>query len=86
MSNVIWILNEDEKVEIQKLFEKKIALENLINVIDPSNDTMYNKITTDYAKITGMFQKWWTQTSERYNWESGEHWSVNFDTNEVIVE
>lgn len=86
MSKVIWTLSENDKNEIQELFEKKTALENLVKAIDPSNEIIYNKLVTDYSKITSLFQKWWSETSKKYNWVSGEHWSVNFDTNEVTVE
>lgn len=86
MGKVIWTLTGNEKIEIQNLYEKKLALENLINVIDPLNEIIYNKLITDYGKIMRLFQKWWSDTSQKYNWESGINWAIDFETNDVIVE
>lgn len=85
MNKAIWTLTEEEKNEIQELYEKRIALENLVNIIDPANEALYNKLTGDYGKIIVQFQKWWSETSEKYNWEKGMNWFVNFETSEVML-
>ena len=84
MNKVIWKLTEDEKKEIQQLFEKRIALENLVNIIDPKNEDLYDKIITDYGKTMENFQNWWSAMGKKYEWE-GQNWTVNFDTNEVSL-
>lgn len=84
MNKVIWKLTESEKNEIQELYDKKIALENLINSINASNEELYNKLTTDYKNNMTLYQKWWAEISEKYNWEKGAIWTINFTTNEVI--
>ncbi len=85
MSKVIWKLTEEEKVEILNLYERKIALENLSNLLNPDNEKLYNKFVADYGKALSEFQNWWARTSRKYSWE-GQHWRIDFDTNEVILE
>jgi CXXX repeat modification system protein len=85
MNKTIWTLTEEEKNDIQVLYEKRIALENLINIIDPTNEALYDKLTDDYRKTVAKFQKWWDDIGQKYNWEKGNNWSVDFETNEVIL-
>lgn len=83
MSKVIWTLSDDDKKEIQNIFEKKLALENLVKIIDANNQEMYDKLISDYRRTLCQFQDWWTRNSQKYKWE-GQNWSINFDTSEVI--
>lgn len=83
MGKVVWTLTKEELNEIQELFEKKLALENLIKIIDPTNEKMYIKLTTDYGQNMRLFQKWWSDISRKYKWEGG-NWSINFETYEVL--
>ncbi len=84
MNNVVWTLCEDEKKEIEKLYEKKFALENLLKIIDTTNEKLYSKLISDYGITLKEFNKWWFFTSKKYNWE-GKNWYINFETNEVIA-
>lgn len=84
MDKVVGKLTEDEKKEILALFEKKIALENLVNIIQPSNEKMYEKLTLDYGSVMRLFQEWWSNTSRKYCWE-GQSWYINFENNEVLM-
>lgn len=84
MSNVVGTLNNEEREEIEDLYEKKIALENLIKIIDVSNETLYSKLIKDYGNTVKLFQNWWVVTSCKHNWE-GKTWTINFDNNEVLT-
>lgn len=84
MKKVIWKLSVDEKDEILDLFERKVALENLSKIIEPDNEKLYNRFISDYGKTVTEFQNWWRKTSEKYDWE-GKDWSIDFDTNEVLM-
>lgn len=85
MGKVVHILKDDEKNEIEELYEKKIALENLCKIIEPSNEKMYKKLIEDYGKIMFLYTNWWNKMSNCYQWE-GENWYINFSTQEVIIE
>ncbi|HOJ09936.1 MAG TPA: CXXX repeat peptide modification system protein [Clostridiales bacterium] len=85
MNKVVWKLSDDEKKEIQNLFEKKIALENLVKIIDPANEKLYNKLISDYGTTVRLFEQWWTVTSQKNKWE-GKNWRINFETNEVLAQ
>lgn len=84
MRNVVGILTEQEKCEIQDLYEKKIALEHLSKIIDAeTNGNLYKKLIKDTGETLRLFQNWWQKTSQVYHWE-GENWYIDFETNEVI--
>lgn len=81
---VVWKLSKKEEAEISDLFEKKIALENLAKVVDASNDSLYSKIIKDYGHVLALFDRWWDEMSNKYNWE-GNTWKIDFVTKEVII-
>ena len=39
----IWVLTDEEVYVIEELYEKKIALENLIKILEPYNQELYEK-------------------------------------------
>ena len=51
MDKVCYNLNEEELEEIENLYEKKVALENLSRCIDPDNEKMYQKLVNDYTSV-----------------------------------
>lgn len=87
MEKYVWKLSEEEVSEIRKLFEKKVALENLVKIIDPENQKLYAKVTEDYTTLLSQYQGWWGTMSQKYNWERSEKggWTVNFETCEVFL-
>ena len=86
MDKVICNLTENEKKEIEDIFEKKIALENLSKLPDiMSNEGLYNKLISDYGKTTLLFQKWWKKATEKYKLE-GKEVRVDFETSQIIEE
>jgi CXXX repeat modification system protein len=87
MNRVISSLRDDEFKEIQELYEKKIALENLLKIIEPENDALKEKFISDYGFVLRKFQEWWTKTSKKYEWEqiAGFNWSIDFDNQEVFL-
>lgn len=83
-NRVIWKLKEEEKNEIEELFERRIALENLIKCIDSDNNELYEKIIKDYSSVLKKYNAWWSNMSQLYAWE-GVDWRINFETSEVIL-
>jgi CXXX repeat modification system protein len=82
---VVWKLSEEDFEDIQDLYEKKLALENLTKIIDVKDSELYGKLVKDYGTTLHKFNNWWNLTSEKYKWE-GRNWWVNFDTKEIISE
>lgn len=66
------------------LIWKKIALENIIKIIEPNNESLYNKVVFDYGITLKEFEEWWANMSKKYNWE-GVNWRIDFQTNEIIL-
>ena len=85
---IVGKVTEDEKREIQELYEKKLALENLLKIIDSSNEQMYVKLVADYGSTMRLFQEWWNKMHITYNWKSekDKSWNINFETNEVSLQ
>ena len=80
---VIWKLTDEECEEIEDLFEKKNAYENLIKIVDVDNDKIYQKLISEYSKTLSNFNAWWSNYSKKYNWE-GTNWVIDFINKQVL--
>lgn len=80
---VIWDLSDEDFTEIQDLFEKRLALENLINVVDVKNTELHDKVVKDYGETLHKFNDWWPAKKAQYNWD-GDNWWLNFDTKQIM--
>lgn len=76
---------DEEKKELQELFEKRTALETLLKCIDLNDSILYEKIIEDYAGVQKKFDHWWSEMYKKYNWETGDSWQIDFNTNEIIT-
>ncbi|QAT61441.1 CXXX repeat peptide modification system protein [Acidilutibacter cellobiosedens] len=81
---VVWELSEEDSNEIQDLFERKIALENLVKIVDLKDSDIYEKLLKDYGKTIREFEDWWKTKSSEYKWE-GSNWWVDFTKNQVLT-
>lgn len=81
---VIWDLSDEDFKTIENLFEKRLALENLTKIIEPSNTELYEKVVVDYGKTMRQLQVWWTTMSTQHQWP-GTNWRVNFETQQVMA-
>lgn len=80
----VWKLNNQEFQEIEDLFEKKIALENLTKIIDGDNQKLYDKLIKDYGKTVRQFDSWWDNMAKKYDWE-GSGWWLDFETKKIMA-
>lgn len=80
---VVWKLSEKDFEDIQNLYEKKLALENLTKIMNATDSELYERLIEDYGKTLYQFNHWWKEMSEKYNWE-GSNWWIKFETQEVI--
>lgn len=90
---IVGHVTEEEKQIIEKLFERKLALGELMQTIcSPSfaieeKDNAYERIVNDMGKTTLEFNAWWDDKASKYKWKScaNRHWHIDFATNEIFI-
>lgn len=87
MKKVIGRVTEDEKNEVQTLFERRNGLNELSQILTVENEALYEKLVKDLGETGTKFQNWWNRMGEKYNWESAEggNWEINFETCEIYL-
>lgn len=87
MKKIIGRVTEEEKNEIQALFERRNGLNELSKILTVENEALYEKLVTDLGETGAKFQNWWNRMGEKYNWESAEggNWEINFETCEIYL-
>ena len=87
MKKVIGRVTEEEKNEIQALFERRNGLNELSQILTAENEALYEKLVKDLGETGAKFQTWWNSMGEKYNWESAEggNWEINFETCEIYL-
>lgn len=80
-------VTEEEKNEIQQLFERRNGLNELAKILTADNTELYEKLVKDMGETGTRFQNWWDRISAKYQWEADEngHWEINFDTCEIFL-
>lgn len=83
MRQNICTIKDSECQEIQELYEKKLAYENLTKILSPNqNNEMYNRLITDYGVVIRQFSEWWDRIFATYNLSSGEYY-IDFSSKEI---
>lgn len=84
---IVGSVTEQEKNEIQTLFERRNGLNELAMILTADNDAMYEKLVKDMGETGLKFQNWWDTMANKYQWESAEggHWEINFETCEIYL-
>ena len=87
MKKIISRVTEEEKNEIQALFERRNGLNELSQILTIENEALYEKLVKDLGETGAKFQDWWERMGEKYNWESAEdgNWEINFETCEIYL-
>lgn len=87
MKKIISRVTEEEKNEIQALFERRNGLNELSQILTIENEALYEKLVKDIGETGAKFQDWWDRMGEKYNWESveGGNWEINFETCEIYL-
>ena len=87
MKKTIGKVTEQERNEIQALFERRNGLNELAKILTSDNAELYERLVKDMGETGTKFQNWWDSMAQKYNWESAEngHWEINFDTCEIIL-
>ena len=84
---VIGQVTEEEKNEIQALFERRNGLNELAKILTADNAELYEKLVTDIGVTSSKFQRWWDVMAQKYQWEMVEagNWEINFETCEIYL-
>lgn len=87
MKKVIGKVTEQERNEIQALFERRNGLAELAKILTADNAELYERLIMDMGETGSKFQNWWDTMAQNYQWESAEggHWEINFDTCEIVL-
>ena len=84
---VIGHVTEDEKNEVQMLFERRNGLNELAKILTADNTELYDRLVKDMGETGTKFQDWWDRMGEKYQWESNPDgsWEINFSTCEIYL-
>ena len=87
MKKLIGKVTEEEKKEIQTLFERRNGLNELAKILTVENELLYEKLVKDIGETSSKFQSWWDRMSKQYNWERAENgnWEINFDSCDIYL-
>lgn len=80
-------VTEEEKTQIQRLFERRNGLNELGKILSPDNNELYERLIRDLGETTSKFQQWWDSMYSKYQWENAENgnWEIDFQTNEILL-
>lgn len=84
---VVGQVTEEEKNEIQALFERRNGLNELAKILTSDNVELYERLVKDMGETGTKFQQWWDRMAQKYQWESAEggNWEINFSTCEILL-
>ena len=84
---VVGKVTEEEKGEIQQLFERRNGLNELAKILTADNTELYEKLVSDLGETGIRFHASWDRMSAKYQWEAieGGNWEINFDTCEIYL-
>lgn len=87
MKKVIGKVTQEEKQEIQSLFERRNDLNELAKILTADNAELYERLVRDMGETGTRFQSWWDRMAAKYHWENadGGNWEINFDTCEIYL-
>lgn len=87
-------VNETEKNEILRLYEKILALKevsqtiNNVEVDKERKERLVNKINTELPIVEKLYNDWWHCKTNNYLWKKDKDgkWSINFSNNTIYFE
>lgn len=87
MRKIVGKVTDEEKNEIQTLFERRNGLNELAKIVTSDNNELYEKLVKDLGETGTKFQNWWNRMGEKYQWESidGSNWEIDFDTCNIYL-
>lgn len=87
MKKEVGRVTEDERDEIQSLFERRNGLNELAHILTADNTDLYERLVKDLGETTSKFQNWWNRMASKYQWESSEdgNWEIDFNECKIYL-
>lgn len=87
MKKEVGRVTEEERDEIQRLFERRNGLNELARILTPDNEELYERLVADMGTSSGRFQEWWDRMSGKYRWESSQdgNWEIDFESCRIFL-
>lgn len=87
MNKTVGKVTEQERDEIQTLFERRNGLNELAKILTPDNKELYERLVKDLGETSTKFQAWWDRMATKYEWESAEggNWEIDFDSCAIVL-
>ncbi len=87
MNKTVGKVTEQERDEIQTLFERRNGLNELAKILTPDNAELYERLVKDLGETSTKFQAWWDRMATKYEWESAEggNWEIDFDSCAIVL-
>ena len=87
MKKEVGRVTEQERDEIQALFERRNGLNELAKILTPDNTELYERLVVDLGKTSVDFQDWWSKMAKKYSWESDENgnWEIDFNSCSIYL-
>lgn len=87
-------VTEDEKEEVLMLYERKSAIKELFLTLSSQylteweKENLKDRIIEDMTKANSLYEKWWRDKREKYNWKLREtgQWLIDFRTREIYLD
>lgn len=87
MRKEVGTVTEQERDEIQCLFERRNGLNELAKILTADNEELYERLVKDLSETTAKFQNWWDSMAQKYQWESAENgnWEIDFNNCSIYL-
>lgn len=85
MKKSVGRVTDEERDEIQSLFERRNGLSELAKILTADDTALYDKLVNDMGETTTKFQHWWNRMAAKYNWEASENGNWEIDFNSCII-
>jgi CXXX repeat modification system protein len=91
---IIGKVTENEKMEVEKIYKRKLALESLARLWGSNRNESYDgepnivRLIDELGEVQFAMRMWWTDVAKKYGWtyERDYVWEIDFSTNEITIE
>lgn len=85
MKKEVGRVTEQERDEIQMLFERRNGLTELAKILTADNAELYERLIKDMGETSTKFQQWWNLMGDKYEWDSADNGSWEIDFNDCTI-
>lgn len=85
MKKEVGRVTEQERDEIQSLFERRNGLVELAQILTADKTELYERLIKDMGETSTKFQQWWNRMGDKYQWDSADNGSWEIDFNECTI-